>query len=180
MTEPELPSLSIAPDALRLTGSILREAGRFESCCFWFGPRGSAGSGTVTAIVIPDQENRPGNYHVTAEAMLQVAAAVRDRGWRNLAQIHSHPGDDVHHSTYDDQMANSRRALSLVFPRYGYFTSAWRWRGWLWCLWPTEFPGTIGVHAFVRNRWAYLDPRERAAAIRIAFVGGPEIIDLRK
>jgi hypothetical protein len=171
--------LSVPTHAIRTTAAILRSAGAAEACCFWFGRRDSAGSGFVEAILVPQQQNRPGNYHVAPEAMIRVADAVRNRGWKNLAQIHSHPGDGVQHSGYDDQMANSRRALSLVFPRYGRMPGAWRWRAWIWRLWPAPFPRAIGVHAFRDGRWVYLDPPAISLAIRLVSNPAPAVIDLR-
>lgn len=175
----EIPPLSVPIDTIRATADILQSAGRFEACCFWFGRREPDGSGVVAAVVVPRQKNNPGNYDVAPDAMLDVAAAVRQRGWKNLAQIHSHPGESVRHSGYDDQMANSRRAFSLVFPRYGRLRAAWRWHRWIWRLWPSDFPGAIGVHAFKAGRWAYLAEAERALAIKLVAGPPPDLIDLR-
>ena len=136
-------------------------------------------AGSVEAIVIPRQENHRGNYHVTPEAMLRVADAVRSAGWKNLAQVHSHPGPGVQHSPYDDEMANSRRALSLVFPDYGYLPGMWRFRGWLWRLRPKPFPSAIGVHTFMDGRWKYLTDHEATARLTLTRGKRVRLFDLR-
>ena len=171
--------LSVPADAIRLTARMLRSMREMEACCFWFGSRSNTMVGSVEAIVVPQQENRGGNYHVTPEAMLRVGDAVRAFGWKNLAQVHSHPGPGVQHSPYDDEMANSRRALSLVFPDYGDLPGMWRFRGWLWRLWPKPFPSAIGVHAFMDGRWEYL--AEYEAMARFTLTGGKRVrlLDLR-
>ncbi len=171
--------LSVPVDTIRLPAKILESMRAMEACCFWFGNRSDTMVGSVEAIVIPQQENQRGHYHVTPEAMLRVAAAVRRFAWKNLAQIHSHPGPGARHSGYDDEMANSRRALSLVFPDYGYLPSVWRFRGWLWRFWPKPLPSAIGVHAFMEGQWKYLSDHE--ATTRITLTGGKPVrlLDLR-
>jgi len=150
-----------------------------ESCCFWFGRRQQTGSATVEAIVIPRQRNKSGHYHIEADAMLRVGDVARGREWKNLAQVHSHPGTNVRHSGYDDEMANSRRALSLIFPNYGMVPARWRFRGRLWRLWPGTFPREVGVHAFIEGKWTFLNPTEIGAALRLMPVPKPVLIDLR-
>ncbi len=174
------PSLNIPADAIRMTSRFFQSMRGVESCCFWLGPRSADGTGTVMSIVVPRQRNNPGNYHIEAEAMIEVANIARPRGWTNLAQVHSHPGGDVRHSGYDDEMANSRRALSLIYPSYGHSPGMWRFRGWLWSLWPGVFPKSVGVHAFKNSRWTFLDDGRRAEAISIVPGPAPKLIDLRK
>jgi hypothetical protein len=97
--------------------------------------------------------------------MAKVAAATGPRGWRNLSQLHTHPGSAVEHSFYDDDHANSRRALSIVLPYYGRSDS-----------WPEA---TLAVHEFQDNAWHLLDPGQSAQRI-VAGADGPcELIDLR-
>lgn len=172
-------ALSVPADAIRMTSAFLRSMSGVESCCFWLGPR-QEGKATVMAIVVPRQRNQPGNYHVEPEAMLRVADVARPRGWTNLAQIHSHPGPDVRHSGYDDEMANSRRALSLIYPTYGALPGVWRFRGWLWRLSPAPIPRQIGVHAFLHSKWTLLDAAGIAPVMQIVSGPKPAFIDLRK
>jgi proteasome lid subunit RPN8/RPN11 len=173
------PPLIVPADTVRLTAALLRSPAGMEACCFWFGRRLDSGAGQVDGIVVPRQQNHQGHYHVTSESMLQVAKLARPRGWKNLAQIHSHPGTMVRHSGYDDEMANSRRALSIVYPCYGMVPGAWRFRGWLWGFWPRAFPHEIGVHAFTNDRWTFLDQVGIRNVLRLTAAPRPAFIDLR-
>jgi len=94
-------------------------------------------------VVSPRQQMRWGNYHVSAEALAEVVHRVPE-GWKPLAQVHSHPGKWVEHSSYDDEMVSSHRILSLVFPSYGRKT-----RGFL---------HGVGVHEWQNGYWHRLDP----------------------
>ena len=69
---------------------------------------------------------------------------------------YSHPGARVEHSNYDDQMASSRRALSLVFPHYGRLTQ--------------PFPADVGVHEWQNDYWHLLALHQ--AAQRVVLVDG--------
>lgn len=139
---------------------------KVESCCFWYGTVSEKGRGRVQTVVIPAQRNTWGNYHVRSEAMAAVSAATRRLSSRNLTQIHTHPGRLVEHSLYDDQMANSRQALSLVLPNYGVPG----------CSWPDE----IGVHAFQEGYWHRLSSRQASKRIAILSDYGPiQVLDLR-
>jgi hypothetical protein len=174
-----LSPLMIPADAVRLTSAMLRSMTGMEACCFWFGRRQQIGSATVEAIVVPRQQNHQGHYHVTPEAMLEVANVARPHEWKNLAQIHSHPGAMVKHSGYDDEMANSRRALSIIYPTYGTVPGIWRFRGWLWSLWPKAFPHEIGVHAFINDRWAFISQVQIGTALQLTSGPSPAFFDLR-
>jgi hypothetical protein len=160
--------LSVPERAIELTLGVFAAyvERRVESGSFWYGDRDGAGGGIVRAVVVPDQTNAWGNYHVSAAAMEAVADATRLRGWRNLAQLHTHPGRVVEHSPYDDVHANSRRALSLVFPSYGERDAIGL--------------SLIGVHEWQNDYWHLLPPA--AAATRIAVVGDGEVslIDTRQ
>lgn len=128
---------------------------RVESCCFWYGIELSNTVSRVTAVVVPRQSNSWGNYHVSSQAIAEVARTTKSLGLRNLSQIHTHPGQLVEHSLYDDRMANSRRALSLVLPFYGIPN----------CVWPDD----IGIHEFQEDYWYRLSIKQ--AARRVLVVG---------
>ncbi len=180
MTDPRRrPKIAVPALTIRMTSAVFRTVRNMESCCFWFGRGQQSDIARVEAIVVPRQRNTAGNYHVDADAMIEVANVARERGWKNLAQIHSHPGTSVGHSGYDDEMANSRRALSLVYPNYGWLPGMWRFHGWLWALWPTPLPQGIGVHAFVEGRWAFLSRTDIGAAMQLVSGPAPTLIDLR-
>lgn len=124
------------------------------------------GRGTVEAIVVPDQLNRPGNYRVSGLAMDQVSSQTLAYGWLNLAQVHTHPGQCVTHSPYDDEETVSRHILSLVFPAYGEWFSDW-----LDC---------VGVHEFVDGQWRRLNRQTAAKRLVLSSKAPvPKLIDLR-
>lgn len=149
--------------ALEGTLALLRRAGRHESAVYWYGTKTEAGLATVSYIVAPGQISRPRNYHVPASAVSQMVGRLQP-GWKPIAQIHSHPGDDVEHSRYDDRMAISTKALSLVVPRYG------QWSG--------SFPERIGVHEWQNDYWHLLSLDNARARIRL-IAGEVMIEDLR-
>jgi hypothetical protein len=136
-----------------------------ECGLFWYGT--SIGShSTVKAIVVPDQLNWPGSYRVSGLAMDRVSARTLALGWLNLAQVHTHPGQCVDHSPYDDEETVSRHILSLVFPDYGERFSDWR--------------DSVGVHEFDGEQWRRLG-RNRAAKRLVLSSKAPipQLIDLR-
>jgi hypothetical protein len=141
----------IAPsNLLAETTAALRSVPNREAACLWLGHT-DATTARVEALVIPRQANRRLNYSISAEAMQSVAEYAGPQEWRLLANIHSHPGVDVEHSVYDDQMMPSCKALSLVFPRYGQ--------------WKADWPVGIGVHEYIDGYWYLLS--EAAAPGRI-------------
>ena len=105
-----------------------------------------------------------GNYHITAEGMREMGASLADE-LRPLAQVHSHPGVLVEHSPYDDEMASSRRALSLVFPQYGRLTAAW--------------PDGVGVHEWQSDYWHHLTSSQARSRVALIARTGVERIDFR-
>lgn len=135
-------TLAVPTAAIEATLQFLQRAGRRESGMFWYGPRDAAGNGRVAYVAVPRQRMSWGNYGVRPEALAEIVHALPD-GWKSLAQIHSHPGPHVEHSTYDDQMASSRKALSLVYPFYGHVRE--------------PFPASIGVHEWQHDYWYLLD-----------------------
>ncbi len=148
---PTSTRLNVPLNALEATISSLRRAGSLESSVFWYGPRNGDMS-TVAAVLTPQQIMTRGNYHVDAAAMSEMLRDVDD-AWRPLAQIHSHPGWNVEHSTYDDRMASSRKALSIVFPFYG------RWNG--------PWPSGAGVHEWQDDYWHLLAVGDAARRVRV-------------
>jgi len=112
--EPGMLRLFLPLEAVQATHRLLRMAGRRESGVMWYGTKDASGDGTVRYVVAPRQQMRWGNYHVSAEALAEVVHRLPE-GLKPLAQAHSHPGEWVEHSTYDDAMVSSNRILSLVF-----------------------------------------------------------------
>jgi hypothetical protein len=166
--EPGRDMLEISVDVLDATlrGIQTYASRNLEGCCFWYGIVKEENCSQVTAVVVPRQRNSWGNYQVSSSEMARVSAATRYLGIRNLAQLHTHPSALVEHSSYDDEMANSRRALSLVLPNYGKERVVW--------------PIGVGVHEFQNDYWHRLSDDQ--ARQRVALVGSTssvELIDLR-
>lgn len=157
--------LVVTSAALSKTASTLENAGEVESACLWLGPMDETGNARVAAVVVPKQTNRARNYLVPGEAMLEVSALARMHGWTVVAAIHSHPGSGVEHSTYDDQMTPSRRAISIVFPNYGNWRNTW--------------PFGLGVHEYSDKYWHMLHPVDVQARVRLNDSDGVQIMDLR-
>ena len=157
--------LTVSAQTVSRTAAVLRSAGMVESACLWLGALDEEGNGLVEAVVSPAQINRPRNYAVPGEAMLQVAALARKRGWTVVGAVHSHPGIGVEHSCHDDEMTPSRRAVSIVMPRYGHWAGPW--------------PRGLGVHEYFENYWHLLS--DEHAQRRVALSDGPEgqVFDLR-
>lgn len=153
--QPVETQLRIPAEGLRATLALLQRAGRLESGLFWYGPRDAAGNGQVQHIAAPRQRMSWGNYHVSPEALAEIVHRLPD-GWKPLAQVHSHPGQRVEHSNYDDKMLSSRRALSLVFPFYGRTN--------------VVFPWGVGIHEWQVDYWHLLD--DNLAARRVIVTAG--------
>lgn len=140
---------------------------KLESCCFWYGRKLSDNRRRVEAVVIPSQQNSWGDYLISSDAMARVSELTRPLGLINLAQVHTHPGKGVDHSAYDDEMANSRKALSIVLPLYGRPGFCW--------------PMDVGVHEFQQECWYRLTPDQCVQRIVAEEDYGPiTLIDARE
>jgi hypothetical protein len=157
--------LTVSAQTLARTAEVLRAAGTVESACLWLGSLDDDANGVVSAMVMPMQINQPFNYSVPGEAMLKVAELARARAWTVVGAIHSHPGIGVEHSRYDDEMTPSRRAVSIVMPRYGQWTGPW--------------PRGLGVHEYFEKYWHLLS--DGHARQRVVLSETPEVqtYDLR-
>jgi hypothetical protein len=160
---PNMTVLEVPVDAVEATVALLRAAGNRECGLFWYGARAD-GSGIVTSVRVPRQRMTPFNYHVTPLAMSEMGASLAD-DLRPLAQVHSHPGKCVEHSLYDDEMASSRRALSVVFPNYGRLTQ--------------QLPDGVGVHEWQGGYWHLLSPADARARVRLVPRTNVERVDFR-
>lgn len=158
--------LQVPRQTLEETVSAL-ENGRalgVESCCFWYGPRVDGDVAVVTAVVVPKQQNARLNYHVPADAIVEMSAATRPLGLVTLVQVHTHPSSRVDHSAYDDENAISRNALSIVLPNYGMVSPQW--------------PKEAGVHEFQGGVWHRLSVNQSYRRIEVVD-GTVQLIDLR-
>lgn len=150
--------------ALQRALEVCRQSGRLETCCLFYGKR-DIDRAFIEAVVVPAQQQTWGNYFVPIESMRTVHARVAPLGLRNLAQLHSHPGHHVEHSSYDDEMANSRKALSLVVPHYGHWQNSW--------------PSGIGVHEFQNDFWHLLCDGDAMRRIVLTDTPAVNFVDCR-
>jgi len=157
--------LTVPSQTLARTSMALCAAGMRESACLWLGTLDDDGTGVVKALVLPKQANRPCNYSVSGEAMLQVADLARAHGWTVVGAVHSHPGYGVEHSRYDDEMTPSRRAVSIVFPAYG------RWSG--------PWPRGLGAHEYFEKYWHLLSHEHARKRVALSDADEAPLIDLR-
>jgi hypothetical protein len=153
-------TLSVPASAIEATIRLLMRAGARESGIFWYGARDPVGNTTVAYVTAPRQRMSRGNYEVSPAALAEIVETLADP-WKPVAQVHSHPGRGVEHSNYDDKMASSRRALSVVFPFYGALNQ--------------PFPAGCGVHEFQDGYWHLLD--DHLAKQRIVVTAGQ--VDVR-
>lgn len=158
--------LSVPRQGIDAVFQVLRPYARrrVEAGMFFYGERYPNGDTLVRSVVVPRQENHWGNYYVSAQAMAEVALATNDTDWVNIAQLHTHPGTWVDHSPYDDRVANSIRAISVVIPRYGRDASSW--------------PSALGVHEWQEGHWHRLDTATSASRIQVVDELGIQLIDL--
>jgi Prokaryotic homologs of the JAB domain len=157
------------PTALpQAVSAVFADAGgaRQEAGALLYGVR-STGTGhadMVHALVIPAQDRHRTHYQIPPESITTASAATRAHGWVTLAQVHTHPGQDVEHSWYDDRHAISTRAVSFVLPHYGRHACDWLARA--------------GVHDYQNDWWHQLTAEQAAA--RVSFLDAPlQILDLR-
>lgn len=136
---------------------------RQEAGALLYGVR-STDADRVHALVVPTQVGHRTHYRMPPESITAASAATRALGLVTIGQIHSHPGENVEHSWYDDRHAISSRAVSFVLPHYGRDARDWLAR--------------VGVHEYQDDWWHLLTAKQAAA--RVSFTDAPlRILDLR-
>lgn len=105
-------------DALRVTA-----AAHVEGVLLWATTASfySSPIQIVTTVVLPRQRVGPGSYEIPRDGVREMGRSLRGAGLVNVAQVHTHPGDSVRHSPWDNSHSFSQRdgAISIVWPRYG-------------------------------------------------------------
>ncbi|MBA2719041.1 MAG: hypothetical protein H0U52_07360 [Chloroflexi bacterium] len=141
--------IAIGPDVWPSTLDVFARfaATRMEGGCFWYGVRSVRPEepSQVATVGIPKQVNRPRNFSIPADALADLNAAIRD-DHEVLAQLHGHPSWDVAMSEWDEDLAVSRRIVSLVLPFWGSLDRL-----------ALE---QIGIHVFGDGGWRRLGPVE--------------------
>lgn len=74
----------------------------------------------VTTLAFPNARLEKTHFTVSSEAMSECGTHFRKFGLVRIAQVHTHPGNWVGHSPYDDEMAYSQHvgAVSIVLPEH--------------------------------------------------------------
>ncbi|HET7386715.1 MAG TPA: Mov34/MPN/PAD-1 family protein [Nocardioidaceae bacterium] len=118
--------------------------------------------GVVTTVSVPYAVQRAGHFTVSAEEMSRAGAHLRRHGLVRLAQVHTHPGHDTHHSPTDDESAYSRKAgaVSIVLPWHAVGD-------------PSPTDGAVHVHD--GQGWRRLSRADAEAFIRVV----PATVDTR-
>ena len=133
-------------------------AARVEAGVYWYGIR-NTDAAACCSVGIPRQANRRANFAVEADDLAALTRLVSEP-LVVVAQLHTHPGVDTRHSSWDDNLALSRKVLSLVLPNYG----------------RNPRLEDAGVHECVDGRWRRLEARD--AADRIVLI--PTLSDGRR
>ena len=93
-----------------------------ESVVYWYGlETPDVNKDIVMAVAIPDAQRHHRRYEISEEQASAMGKAMIKASLVCLAQFHTHPLNNTHHSLYDDQNSLSCRDgfLSLVAPNYG-------------------------------------------------------------
>ena len=130
-----------------------------EAGCIWYGRRGDEFS-VVSMIGVPKQVNNPRNFYIDADSLAELTETIGETGLTVVAQVHIHPGINVEHSPYDDEMIVSRRIHSLVIPHYGKR--------------PCDL-SDVGIHVVRDGGWVLLGSDEGVETVKII----PGVVDMR-
>ena len=134
-------------------------AAGLEAGCLWYGLR-QDNNAIAMMIGIPKQENHPRYFDIDADSLAELTESAIALNLVAVAQVHIHPGKDVEHSPWDNQMIVSKRVHSLVLPYYGRR--------------PCNILN-IGVHRFESGGWQMLSSFDAEKALQII----PSLTDTR-
>jgi len=117
----------------------------------------------ATTLTLPNAEMHPGYFLASGAAMSEAGQHFRPFGMQRLAQVHTHPGQDVDHSPFDDENAYSQLddSVSIVVPSHA------RHRPNL---------NACGVHVRDAGGWRRLGVKEIERTIRLI----PGCLDFRR
>lgn len=121
-----------------------------EAGLFWFGVRNEA-CAVVSTVGVPAQTNFRTSFQISADSMARMVRSVQ-RPLLVVAQVHTHPGPETEHSSWDAELVVSRRILSLVLPHFG----------------NVQCVHQAGVHEYRGGMWRRLSSSEAARRIVVA------------
>jgi len=136
---------------------------RLERVAYIDGVAASDDLSVATTLVFPNAKLYERHFEVTAEAMSQAGRHFRAYHLQRVAQVHTHPGDWVDHSQYDDEMAYSQHlgAVSIVMPNHARSRPAL---------------SNCGVHVREEQGWRMLAQSEISSYISLV----PGLLDFRR
>lgn len=147
----------------QLLGLLASSPAGVERVAYLDGVRTGSGDGVVTTVTVPHAQQHAGHFTVSAVEMSRAGAHLRAHRLVRLAQVHTHPGAEVGHSTTDDESAYSRKAsaISIVLP--------WHAKG-------HPAPTDGGVHVHEGNYWRRLSQADAERLIHLV----PATVDTRR
>lgn len=119
---PRLPVVHISDTLLYETGRLIAsfaEGRDSEGVVYWFGLE-FGDKAVVTTLVVPNAETSYGCISTTPEANGEALGVIVGTPLVLIGQAHSHPGNGVRHSQFDDRetFARFEGAISVVVPHY--------------------------------------------------------------
>jgi hypothetical protein len=120
--ELRLPVVHISDILLSETGRLIAsfaEGRDSEGVVYWFGLE-FGDKAVVTTLVVPDADTTYGCISTTPEANGEALGVIVGTPLVLIGQAHSHPGNGVRHSPFDDRetFARFEGAISIVVPYY--------------------------------------------------------------
>jgi hypothetical protein len=121
-SEPQLPVVHISDTLLSETGRLIAsfaEGRDSEGLVYWFGFE-FGDKVVVTTLIVPNADTTYGCISTTPEANGEALGVIVGTPLVLLGQAHSHPGNGVRHSPFDDRETFARfdGAISVVIPYY--------------------------------------------------------------
>jgi hypothetical protein len=135
-----------------------------ETVAYWHGIENAREDiDLVVSLVIPHATRSSGHYDVSIDEITRMGHIMASNSLVCLAQIHTHPGQLLHHSGYDEAHILSSRAgfLSLIVPEYGNVSLR-------------DFRHVSAYERYAES-WVLLDEEQKAKRIRII----DDVVDLR-
>lgn len=114
----------VTTEVIDYTINILREYGTrkcpAEGLVYWAGEINSD-TINITAAIAPETDSSRHGIRTSNESNARFVEFICDHGLEYIAQVHSHPGTWVDHSTVDNEETafRSEGLISIVVPNFG-------------------------------------------------------------